>query len=142
MKHEDRVFPFRALLLGGEIIFVPEKLVHYRVEGGISRNKAESGTDFLKRYTFAKNSRTIVDAKQRLKDAEEVGSNPEVLRLCRKAICEQEAFIALCKAGPLSYEMVLLSAFAKGSAKSIFRHYLKLRSGPLYDIYYRRYHPS
>lgn len=139
VKHEDRVFPFRALLLGGEIIFVPEKLVYYRVEGGVSRNKAESGTDFLKRYTFEKNTRFIVDAKQRLKDAEEIGSSYEILRLCRKTICEQEAFIALSKSGPLSYEIVLLGSIAKGSAKSIFRHYLKLRSGPLYDIYYRRY---
>ncbi|VVQ26031.1 glycosyltransferase [Pseudomonas fluorescens] len=138
VRHEDRVFPFRALLLGGEIIFVPEKLIHYRVEGGISRNKAESGTVFLKRYTLAKNSRTIVDAKQRLTDAEEVGSNHEILRLCRKSICEQEAFITLSKSEPLFYEIVLLSFLSKGCAKSIFWHYLKLRSGPLFDIYYRR----
>ncbi|VVP78351.1 glycosyltransferase [Pseudomonas fluorescens] len=138
VRYEDRVFPFRALLLGGGIIFLPEKLVHYRIEGGISRNKAESGTDFLKRYTSEKNSRTIVDAIQRLKDAEEIGSSHEILRLCRKTICAQEAFIALSKSGPLSYEMVLLSSLAKGSVKSIFRHYLKLRSGPLFDIYYRR----
>lgn len=41
--HEDRVFPFRALLMGGVIAASDETLVLYRASGGISRySKTES----------------------------------------------------------------------------------------------------
>ena len=35
---EDRVFPFRALLLGGQVRFVNEELVRYRVGAGVSHD--------------------------------------------------------------------------------------------------------
>ena len=50
VRHEDRVLPFRALLLGGEIILVDKRLVRYRTVGGVSRIKPRSGSDFLRGY--------------------------------------------------------------------------------------------
>ena len=48
VRHEDRVLPFRALLLGGEVIYVADKLVRYRVVWGISRQSPKTLSEYLR----------------------------------------------------------------------------------------------
>ena len=83
VRHEDRVLPFRALLLGGNVELVDEKLVRYRVEGGISRGEKLTARQYLFEYLPALSARTSPDAIQRLRDLEVVSPDDRILRhLC------------------------------------------------------------
>lgn len=93
--HEDRVFPFRAILLGGAILFVHEPLVDYRVQGGISRQQAKSRWETLTHLTANHMRRVLPDARQRLADAELAHAPKHVLTTCQQLISEQEAYLAM-----------------------------------------------
>jgi hypothetical protein len=95
VRHEDRVFPFRAMLLGGPILFVDAPLIDYRVEGGVSRI---AGGDRLAELTANMERRIrnmLPDARQRLADAIAAGAPRSLVRLCRQVIAEQEAMLAM-----------------------------------------------
>lgn len=45
--YEDRVLPFRALLAGGEVIYIDKRLLRYCMIGGVSRDLPTSMADYL-----------------------------------------------------------------------------------------------
>jgi glycosyltransferase involved in cell wall biosynthesis len=95
VRHEDRVFPFRAALLGGPVLFVDKPLLDYRVEGGISRRKITSRwhylTDFMAEYI----ARLLPDARQRLSDAKATNAPARVISRCEQVLAEQTAFLEM-----------------------------------------------
>lgn len=95
VRHEDRVFPFRALLLGGPILFVDKPLVDYRVEGGISRREVASRWQYLTEFTADYIPRVLPDARQRLSDAIAANAPPQVIKRCEQTLAEQRAFLAM-----------------------------------------------
>jgi glycosyltransferase involved in cell wall biosynthesis len=81
VRYEDRVYGFRAFLIGGQISFVDQRLVLYRVEGGISR--------------FTQTDR-IADARQRLRDALcAQPANARLLRQCRATVNDHRLRIVM-----------------------------------------------
>ncbi|GAA4039056.1 hypothetical protein GCM10022281_19920 [Sphingomonas rosea] len=100
IRHEDRVFPFRALLLGGQMLFVDAKLVDYQVTGGVSRQAAATPLEELTTLTSRFHRATLPDARARLRDAELAGASPAILRRCRQTLREQEALLALSSGEP------------------------------------------
>lgn len=139
VRHEDRVLPFRALLLGGKVTLVDEKLVRYRVQGGVSRNLPQSAAGYLYQYIPTALTRTLPDARQRLKDIEFI--KPSDLRLhneCLSTISDHEARIDFAGARGIALEMSLLRWLRRGArAKLQFGHYLKCRFFPIFALYYR-----
>lgn len=99
--HEDRVLPFRALLLGGKVLHVDARLVDYRVAGGISRFKKADRLSWLTEQSAMLIARTLPDARQRLRDACAVGAAPAVIERCRRFVIEQEALLRLARREPL-----------------------------------------
>ena len=127
-RHEDRVLPFRAALLGGRVIYVDEPLVEYRLEGGVSRNLPVSKADYLRRWTQEINIRTIEDAIQRLDDAQAMGAPSAVLRACRRTIDHQRAMIDLARSSGLGIERAAVRGVMRGAkARPLMAHYLKMR---------------
>ena len=139
VRHEDRVFPFRALLLGGTVAVVDEKLVQYRVEGGISREQVKSGRDFLHRHITALSERTLPDAVQRLSDLMVVlPGDVALLKACNATIADHQAWIALTKAKGFGIEACMIKWLRKGARRNaLIKLYLKLRFVALFNIYYR-----
>ena len=142
VRHEDRVHPFRALLLGGTVSLVDEKLVRYRVEGGISRGKAISGHDYLFKHLPAQLARTLPDARQRLADLDAVVPVDLVLRqFCLATIADHEACIELVQRRGLGIEVALLKWLRNGARPSaLLRLYLKRRFYPVFDLYFHYKH--
>lgn len=138
VRHEDRVLPFRALLLGGSVELIDEKLVLYRVEGGISREQVKSGRDYLHRHLPALSERTLPDAVQRLSDLMAVAPVDEALRkACIATIADHHACIALSKARGLNIDIRAVKWLRKGArARELFKFYLKLRFITIFDLYY------
>lgn len=95
VRHEDRVFPFRALLLGGPILFVDKPLMDYRVEGGISRREVSSRWQYLTEFTADYIPRVLPDARQRLSDAIAANAPPQVIKGCEQVLAEQQSFLAM-----------------------------------------------
>lgn len=140
VRHEDRVLPFRAILLGGTVSLVDEKLVHYRVEGGISRTQVKSARDFLYHYTPAILARTLPDAVQRLIDIEKVlPMNAELRKKCLITIANHQAHIDLAKVRGLGLELNLIRWLLKGTEPAtLVKYYLKMRFLWIFNIYYRQ----
>lgn len=140
VRHEDRVFPFRAMLLGGEVLLVDEKLIQYRVEGGISRMSITSGRDFLYQYLPVLSERLLPDAAQRLADLIAIAPNNFVLRKeCSRTIADHQACIELTKASGFGIEGCVLKWLIKGARpNALLKLYLKLRFVAVFDFYYRR----
>lgn len=101
IRHEDRVFPFRALLLGGVMLFVDRPLVEYQTSGGVSRHVATSRRDWLTRVLARYHTATLPDARRRLRDAELAGAPSAIVARCRKRVREQEALLALASGAPV-----------------------------------------
>lgn len=139
VRHEDRVLPFRAVLLGGIVSLVDEKLVCYRVEGGISRTQPKSARDFLYHYTPAILARTLPDAAQRLIDIDKVSPTNAVLRKqCLMTIANHQAHIDLAKARGFGLEVMLIRWILRGAKSgSLIRLYLKMRFFWIFYIYYK-----
>lgn len=128
VRHEDRVFPFRAALLGGSVVYVDQPLVDYCMEGGVSRDRPVDRMDYLTRWTRTYNLRTIEDARQRLDDARAHHAAPEIIALCRRTIEHQKAMIALSEQPYFGRELATLSGLLKGAyVVPLLRHYLKFR---------------
>lgn len=129
IRHEDRVLPFRALLVGGEVLYVDEKLVRYRAVGGISRNLPKTLREYLSVYTPSIANRTLPDALQRLSDA--LYAKPNDLRLrymCESTIADHESRLAFNASSHWAYEAVLFQWIFRGARKlPLFKHYLKMR---------------
>lgn len=101
VRHEDRVLPFRALLLGGVILFVDEKLVSYRVEGGMSRYLSGDRNAELTRNMRSRLLRTIPDAHQRLADSIVAAAPKNIIMRCRQVIAEQEGMLGMAEGNQL-----------------------------------------
>lgn len=140
VSHEDRVLPYRALLLGGEVRFVDRKLIRYRIVGGISRDKATDGRDYLLRRSPQVALRLLPDACQRLLDTMAVLPDNRTLRKrCEASIADHEAAIDFAAGSRWSCERLLLRwLFGGARAFPLFKHYLKFRFMFLFDIYFRR----
>jgi glycosyltransferase involved in cell wall biosynthesis len=138
VRHEDRVLPFRALLMSGACCLVDEKLVQYRVEGGVSRGKPNDGRDYVFEYTQSRLARVIPDARQRLCDLyhkEKKGANS--IALAANFLLEQETILDLSRAEGLAVELVFIKAFLKlGFNKAILSFYIKRRFVFVYNLYY------
>lgn len=127
-RHEDRILPFRAALLGGRVIYVDTPLLEYRLEGGVSRNLPVSRSDYLRRWTHHINVRTIEDAYQRLDDAYAIGAPIAVRRAARRAVVHQRAMIALSKSHGLGIERATINGLLRGAnVRRLGSHYLKMR---------------
>ncbi len=129
VRHEDRVLPFRCLLLGGDILYVSEKLVRYRVTGGISRQIPRTLKDYLRIYTPSIANRTLPDALQRLSDT--LYAKPQDLQLrhiCESTIADHESRLDFDASPGWAYERVLFRWIFRGARiLPLFRHYLKMR---------------
>lgn len=138
VRHEDRVLPFRALLLGGIVAMVDEKLVRYRVEGGISRHHVKTSRDFLYEYTPRINSNTLPDAEQRLTDLEMVLTGARLRTACLATTVHHKALIDLAKMRGLALELALIHWVLNGARPfSLFKHYFKMRFIWFFGIYFR-----
>ena len=140
VRHEDRVLPFRAMLLGGEVALVDEKLIQYRVEGGVSRASPTSGREFLYQYLPELSERLLPDAAQRLSDVIAILPNNLILRKeCSRTIADHQACIELTKASGFSIERCVLKWLINGARPTaLLKLYLKLRFVAVFDMYYRR----
>lgn len=128
VRHEDRVLPFRAALLGGRVIYVDKALVEYRLEGGVSRNLPISKADYLRRWTQDINTRTIEDARQRLDDARMIGTEAAILQACRRTISHQQAMLDLAQSNGIGTERALFNGLMRGArTRLLLAHYLKMR---------------
>lgn len=70
--NEDRTIPFRSALTHG-IKYNPEKLVYYRVDGGISNINDENEELRLYNYNKINSARELIDLEQNMKDSVEIG---------------------------------------------------------------------
>lgn len=128
VRHEDRVLPFRAQLIGGSVLYIDQKLVRYRVEGGVSRSKPQSVEDFLGPYTMERHLRGMPDAIQRLDDLNYHRSDKALAKECQRTIQNHKAMIALIQSKPLRMEGIVLSQIMKGAkAAPLLKHYAKMR---------------
>jgi hypothetical protein len=138
VTHEDRVFPFRALLLGGVVSFVDRKLVRYRVEGGHSRKFPKSLRDYVTDYASLYHRRLLPDARQRLEDALHARPEDEALhRLCRATIVDHEARLAMADGKRLAAK---LGKYLVGGARPVplLKHVLKFPAGTILERLGRR----
>lgn len=126
--HEDRVLPMRALLLGGKVLFTREKLIRYRVSGGVSRNVPTTRKQYL-RSLSDREQRSLRDAVQRLSDVLQAGENDsDVLSRCIRRITDHHAFIKLSSSTAWRYEAELIRALGSGvTVWPAIKLYLKLR---------------
>ncbi len=128
VRHEDRVYPFRASLLGGDVIFIDDKLIDYTITGGVSRDLPLSKSDFLTRWTRNLNLKTVQDAHQRLDDARHAAASRHTLKACRRTIRAQEALIRLTESDASMKELSLVaSMFRGGFTMKLLWHYAKFR---------------
>jgi glycosyltransferase involved in cell wall biosynthesis len=93
VRHEDRIFPFRAALLGGPVLYVDKPLVDYRVEGGVSRWRHGSRWHYLTEFMAGYLTRLLPDARQRLSDARAAHAPRRIIRRCEQVLAEQGAFL-------------------------------------------------
>jgi glycosyltransferase involved in cell wall biosynthesis len=127
VTREDRVYPFRALLKNGRISYIDEKLVRYRVEGGISRNLPPTRRDYITWFSRQLFAQTVEDARQRSSDALLLRPLDIALhRICRATIAEQEAKLAMSDG--LALERKAFTAICHGApALRMLKHYAKFR---------------
>jgi len=140
VRYEDKILPFRALLLGGVVVLIEEKLVKYRIDGGISRVHLKSGRDYLYRIIPNFLERTLPDAVQRLMDL--IFISPENFKLnkeCERTIFNLKALIALIGVkGWFGLEICLLEWMLSGARPfALIKLYLKLRFVIIYDLYFK-----
>ena len=136
--HEDRVLPFRALLAGGTVKFVDQKLVRYRMDGGVSRRSALSAKHFLTKYAQDLHGRLIEDARQRLSDAMDFAAHfrDDVIGPCRASVVEHEAYLRFAT-DPSPERAFLLAVNSGARTRPMLAHYAKHRLFWLFSLYYR-----
>jgi glycosyltransferase involved in cell wall biosynthesis len=133
--HEDRVFPFRAMLMGGQVMLLDQKLVMYRTEGGISRHLFISNKVLLKKTLPDLWLRTLPDAIQRLSDVKSYApNNLGLIKACQKTVIDYNAWIALSQASCFAIEVYLIKWLYKGARRcALLKLYCKLRFIMIYD---------
>jgi len=133
--HEDRVLPFRALLLGGSVVYVDESLIDYRFEGGVSRMPEEKTE--ADRFWLNGQRRGLQDARQRLADLlHAMPDAAEGERQCRATIREHKTAIAFGEASGWGQERVLLQRLVNGGRWSrTVKIYLRQRLRILRMLY-------
>ncbi|MDX1695598.1 MAG: glycosyltransferase [Ketobacteraceae bacterium] len=136
--HEDRVLPFRVMLLGGSGILVDEKLIKYRVDGGVSRDKPKDGFDYVFRYMEDRLSRSIPDSLQRLNDVIFVfPNNKDIIGRAKRHVYSKMLMLEISKNKGLRVETSLFKSLRAGKAFfSVLFFYLKRRFVYLFEIYY------
>ena len=121
------------------MVLIDEKLVQYRIAGGISRGKVKSGRDYLYREipTFAE--RTLPDALQRLADLMVVApGNAALLNACKLTIIDLQSCIEMTKAKGFGIDACMLTWLRKGARPgSLFKLYLKLRFFIFFNLYFK-----
>lgn len=137
--HEDRVFPYRALLVGGCVAYVNRRLLRYRVVGGLSRHREGGPEEYLRTRCARLAQRTLPDACQRLIDTVALLPAERRLRhLCEGTLADAEAILDFADGYGLAHEAHLVKWVFKGAGiKPLFKHYLKFRLLPLFAAYYR-----
>jgi len=137
--HEDRVFPYRALLAGGCVAYVNRRLLRYRVVGGLSRHGAVGPEEYLRTRCARLAQRTLPDACQRLIDTVALLPAERRLRhLCEATIADAEAVLDFADGYGLAHEAHLVKWTFKGARlKPLLKHYLKFRFLALFAAYYR-----
>lgn len=90
LVHEDRVLPFRGILLGGEMAYVNQPLLSYR-EGGVSFEKRNKLKDPLGRIYIQTLKRFIGDYEQKLTDLSQYAGDDKDL-LSRECSFQIELF--------------------------------------------------
>jgi len=140
VKHEDRVLPFRALLLGGKVELVNKKLVLYRVEGGISRGQVKTGRDYLRHQLPDLSERILPDAFQRLSDLMTMLPVDKALsKACKATMIDHQACIELGRARGFDIDLMALKWLRKGARPgALLTFYLKLKFILFFDFYYRK----
>lgn len=138
LRHEDRVLPFRAMLSGGVVSLIDQKLVCYRIEGGMSRNIPASADALLLNFMPQRSLGTLPDAKQRLKDVDcKLPERSDLKRECLSTISDQMAIIALANAKSLELEIRFLKwSFSGARLGRLLKFYLKRRFIWWFRIYY------
>lgn len=129
--HEDRVLPFRALLLGGSVLYVDEALVDYRFEGGVSRMPKDPHEAAL--FWLNGQRRALADARQRLADLRHSRrADPAAEQNCRATIIDHENAIAFGEESPAAYELAVFKRLASGGRVAPLMHtYLRHRLASL-----------
>lgn len=137
--HEDRVLPFRVLLLGGEISLIDSELVKYRVDGGVSRQYVTNAYDYIHKYLNRIISRTLPDALQRLEDLNQVRtSDAQLKEMCRKTIREYEIIKEIvCSPNIISVRSLLDGLSLCNNKFHVISIYLKVRFIKLFNLYYK-----
>jgi glycosyltransferase involved in cell wall biosynthesis len=131
--YEDRIFPFRALLSGGSIIFIGEPLVAYRVEVGISQQRAADERTYLSEFSRRIEAHKLADAVQRFYDLCFYAPDQAGLRRrCEKTIQTHEMRLAFAHGSRGEYESLLVKALLSGGSRLVaVKLYLKHRLFPL-----------
>lgn len=124
--YEDRVFPFRALLLGGKVIYVDDTLVDYRAHGGVSRMPLDGSPEA---FALLGQRRQLADAHQRLADLlAQQPENRRAVAMCRATIQDHAFYIRMAKANSWVLEKELFQGLLKGARwKAAFRTYARFR---------------
>lgn len=139
VRHEDRVLPFRVLLSGGEVILVDEKLVDYRIHGGVSRGDQSSFEVINREFIPKLLARTLPDAEQRLSDA--IAYRPDdnsLMQECIRTIASQNAMLTMANARGLGLESALCAGLIADSRPSILlKYYTKLRFSMICSLYFK-----
>lgn len=130
---EDRVLPFRALLLGGVVSYIDEKLVQYCVEGGVSAQTYRPVHELADAF--------LADAQQRLMDLVAVEpDNLQLQKICLATIAQHKFRMALPFLKGARIEQAACDALRKGvGADLVLKLYLKYRLPLIYRLYVRRY---
>lgn len=134
VAHEDRVLPFRALLLNGKAIYLASRLVRYRVEGGVSREFPRSRREYLTKVATIE-ARSLKDAVQRLTDLMRVPAHwGAVGTTCIRTIATHHALWELASAKGWSCERSALRGMLNGAHRMpVLKLYAKLRLQPLFE---------
>lgn len=132
-RYEDRIFPFRAMLKGGQVVFVQQSLVDYRLHVGISQQRATDARDYLLAYSLREEQARLADAIQRLTDLMMTAPDQSDLRRrCERTILTHEARIASSAADTRLHERVLWNNLMVGGSRTVaLRLYAKRRFYPL-----------
>lgn len=136
--HEDRVLPFRVMLRGGNGILVDEKLIKYRVDDGVSRDKPKDGFDYVSRYMEDRLNRSIPDSLQRLNDVIFVFPNDkDMIKGAKRHVCSKRLMLEVSQNSGLRVELSLFKSLRVGKFFfSVLFLYLKRRFVYLFNFYY------
>jgi glycosyltransferase involved in cell wall biosynthesis len=127
-RFEDRILPFRALLKGGSILFVDLPLVDYRLQVGVSQQRARDQRSYLNEHSQREEEVRLSDAIQRLYDLMTVSpENRSLRRRCERTIMTHEMRISAA-IGKKGYERTLFENFLSGGEPLVaLKLYIKHR---------------